>query len=85
MLRRGGVVFVMALLLALYFVTSLHPLYLVGVGGVAFLLAYEHSLVRADDLSRVNVAFFTLNGRLNVVTAALEFTVLAVRLGPRAL
>ncbi|HET8549885.1 MAG TPA: UbiA-like polyprenyltransferase, partial [Bryobacteraceae bacterium] len=33
-----------------------------GVGAVAALLAWEHSLVRANDLSRVNAAFFTVNG-----------------------
>ncbi|MCG9894220.1 MAG: putative 4-hydroxybenzoate polyprenyltransferase [Fimbriimonadaceae bacterium] len=33
-----------------------------GVGFAACLLAYEQSLVRPDDLSRVNLAFFTLNG-----------------------
>jgi len=38
------------------------PLYLAGVGATAALLAYEQSLVRADDLSRVNAAFFTVNG-----------------------
>jgi 4-hydroxybenzoate polyprenyltransferase len=79
LLHAGAV----ALLLALYFVTPLHPSYLVGVAGVAGLIAYEHSLVRADDLSRVNVAFFTLNGWISV--GYLAFTVLAVRLGARAL
>jgi 4-hydroxybenzoate polyprenyltransferase len=63
-----------ALLAALYGLAPLHPLYLLGVGAVAALLAYEHSLVRADDLSRVDVAFFTLNGWISVgyfgVTAA---------------
>jgi 4-hydroxybenzoate polyprenyltransferase len=62
------------LLASLYWVTPLHPIYLVGVAGVAALLAYEHSLVRADDLSRVDLAFFTLNGWISVgyfvVTAA---------------
>jgi 4-hydroxybenzoate polyprenyltransferase len=62
------------LLAGLYWITPLHPLYLVGVAGVAALLAYEHSLVRADDLSRVDLAFFTLNGWISVlffvVTAA---------------
>ena len=33
---------------------------------IAGLLAYEHSLVRADDLSRVNAAFFTVNGWISV-------------------
>jgi 4-hydroxybenzoate polyprenyltransferase len=34
----------------------------VGVGFAAALLTYEQSLVKPDDLSRVNLAFFTLNG-----------------------
>jgi 4-hydroxybenzoate polyprenyltransferase len=34
----------------------------VGVVFTACALAYEHSLVKADDLSRVNRAFFTVNG-----------------------
>jgi 4-hydroxybenzoate polyprenyltransferase len=49
------------LLLSVYWLAPLHPLYLVGVAGVAILLAWEHSLVRADDLSRVMHAF-NLNG-----------------------
>ena len=32
----------------------------------AALLAYEHSLVRADDLSRVDAAFFTANAWVSV-------------------
>jgi 4-hydroxybenzoate polyprenyltransferase len=35
--------------------------YLVGTGAVALLLLYEHWLVRPDDLTRVNVAFFQVN------------------------
>ena len=38
------------------------PLYYVGVGAAAALLIYEQSLVKPTDLSRVNLAFFTLNG-----------------------
>lgn len=38
-----------------------------GVGAVAVLLAWEHSLVRADDLSRVNAAFFTANGYVSIL------------------
>ena len=51
-----------ALLAALYWLVPLHPIYLAGVAGVALLLVYEHSLVRPHDLSRVNAAFFTVNG-----------------------
>ena len=55
------------LLAAVYPLAGLHPIYLAGVAVVAFLLAYEHSLVRADDLSRVNAAFFTMNGWVSVL------------------
>ncbi|HUA18471.1 MAG TPA: UbiA-like polyprenyltransferase [Bryobacteraceae bacterium] len=38
-----------------------------GVTAIVVLLLYEHSLVRADDLSRVNAAFFTVNGYVSVL------------------
>ena len=38
-----------------------------GLVAVAFLLAYEHSLVKPSDLSRVNAAFFTVNGYISVL------------------
>jgi 4-hydroxybenzoate polyprenyltransferase len=34
---------------------------------VALLLAYEHSLVHPTDLSKLNAAFFTMNGVISVV------------------
>lgn len=37
-----------------------------GVGVVALLLAYEHSLVRAHDLARLDAAFFTMNGVISI-------------------
>ena len=39
----------------------------VGVGVVAALLLYEHSLVRPTDLRRMNAAFFTLNGVISMI------------------
>jgi 4-hydroxybenzoate polyprenyltransferase len=42
-------------------VYPLGPIYFAGVAAVAVLLAYEHALVRPDDLTRVNVAFFQVN------------------------
>lgn len=41
--------------------------YWLGVGAVAALLAYEHSLVRPDDLRRLDAAFFTVNGVISIV------------------
>lgn len=38
-----------------------------GIAAVVALLLYEHSLVKADDLSRVNAAFFTVNGYVSVL------------------
>ena len=46
--------------------TDLRFFYMTGVCGVAGLLIYEHSLVRPDDLSKVNIAFFTINGMISV-------------------
>jgi 4-hydroxybenzoate polyprenyltransferase len=41
--------------------------YWAGVAATAGLLVYEHSLVRPDDLRRLDAAFFTLNGVISVV------------------
>ncbi len=41
-------------------------LWWVGVAGTALVLAYEHSIVRSNDLSRVNRAFFTANGVIGI-------------------
>lgn len=42
-------------------------LYSIGVLAAAMLLAYEQSLVSSDDLSKLNMAFFTMNGVIAVV------------------
>jgi 4-hydroxybenzoate polyprenyltransferase len=41
-------------------------LYFIGVGLAALILVYEHQLVRPGDLSRLNAAFFTMNGVMSV-------------------
>ncbi len=46
-------------------------LYWIGLGLTGMLLIAEQSVVRANDLSRVNLAFFTLNGCVSIVFAAL--------------
>jgi 4-hydroxybenzoate polyprenyltransferase len=57
----------LGLLVALVLAFGLGKLAFVGVAAVAVLLAYEHSLVRHDDLSKLNAAFFTMNGVISVV------------------
>lgn len=55
-----------ALLVWLGAAAGLGVVYFLGVAGVAMLIAYEHSLVSPGDLSRVNMAFFTLNGWISI-------------------
>ena len=65
-ISRAMHVVAVACLAALPLVSPLPPLYLLGVGAVAALLAYEQSLVRADDLSQVKRAF-DLNGYVGIL------------------
>jgi 4-hydroxybenzoate polyprenyltransferase len=57
----------LALLVALVVTFSLGKIAMIGVLAVALLLAYEHSLISANDLSKLNAAFFTMNGVISVV------------------
>ncbi len=57
----------LGLLVALIVTFGLGKLAMAGVVAVAALLAYEHTLVRHDDLSKLNAAFFTMNGVISVV------------------
>jgi 4-hydroxybenzoate polyprenyltransferase len=54
-------------LLALVYTLHVGALALAGVGAIVALLIYEHSLVKPNDLSRVNAAFFTMNGYVSVL------------------
>ena len=47
--------------------SRLDGLSVAGLAVVAALLAYEHSVVRPSDMSRVNTAFFTINGWISVL------------------
>jgi 4-hydroxybenzoate polyprenyltransferase len=59
--------FMLALLATLVWAFRLGLLSSVGVVAVFLLLAYEHSLVSEDDLSKLNAAFFTMNGVIAVI------------------
>ncbi len=56
-----------ACLFALVFAFHLGPLSLAGVAAVIGLLIYEHGLVKPHDFSRVNAAFFTVNGYVSLL------------------
>jgi len=56
-----------AVILALYWITQLGVFALAGVIVTAALLIYQHRLVRADDLSKLNAAFFTTNAFVSVI------------------
>jgi 4-hydroxybenzoate polyprenyltransferase len=58
------------LLAAVGGVMGLGWVYWLGLAVVAGLLIYEHSLVTPTDLSRVNLAFFNINGYIAVIIFA---------------
>ena len=59
-------VITVALLVAMPIAFGLGKIAMAGVGLVVLLLVFEHSLVKHDDLSRVNAAFFTMNGFISM-------------------
>ncbi len=61
-------------LIILYFMRALGWLYLAGIGIAFGLLVYEHRLVKEDDLSKLDMAFFNMNGFISV--AVFVFTLL---------
>jgi 4-hydroxybenzoate polyprenyltransferase len=57
----------LACLVALALSFALSWLSWLGIGSIFLMLVYEHSLVKASDLSRVNAAFFIVNGYVSVL------------------
>jgi len=70
--RAMHVVTVLALVL-LGVASAAGWVYWAGVGTVSALLLYEHSLVSADDLSRLDAAFFTTNGIISILFFSFVF------------
>ena len=60
------------LLFGIPLLTELGLFYYIGVGIVVLIFIYEHAIVKPNDLSRVNLAFFTLNGMISLVLMALS-------------
>jgi 4-hydroxybenzoate polyprenyltransferase len=64
---RGFHLVMVALLIGLLAVFGLGKVAACGLVIVVLLLLYEHSLVKANDLSKLNAAFFTMNGVISVI------------------
>lgn len=69
----------LALLIWLAFLFHLGPIAGVGIAAVAALLLWEHLLVSPRDLTRLNAAFFTMNGVISVIFFVFVATDLLVR------
>jgi 4-hydroxybenzoate polyprenyltransferase len=66
-IARAFHLIMVGLLIALLLVFAMGKLAAFGVLAVILLLIYEHSLVRPNDLSKLNAAFFTMNGVISVL------------------
>jgi 4-hydroxybenzoate polyprenyltransferase len=72
-------VITVSILVGLSVLPNLGVLYLIGVGVVTLILVYEHAIVGPNDLSRVNMAFFTLNGMVSLILSVLSVADLLIR------
>jgi 4-hydroxybenzoate polyprenyltransferase len=59
-------VIMLGLMVALYATMQLGPFFLAGVGTTALLLFYEHWLLRRGDLTKLDMAFFNMNGYISI-------------------
>jgi 4-hydroxybenzoate polyprenyltransferase len=80
-IARGLHVGALAALVGVGLAAGLHPVYWVGLAAIGAVLVWEHRLVRPGDLSRLDVAFFNMNGIISVIYLV---TILAAVLLPSA-
>jgi 4-hydroxybenzoate polyprenyltransferase len=66
-IARAFHLIMVGLLIGLLIVFAMGKIAIVGVFAVILLLGYEHSLVRPNDLSKLNAAFFTMNGVISIL------------------
>ncbi len=78
---RGFHVLTALSMLFVYYYFSLGAFYLAGMTVCLALLAYEHSLVKEDDLSKVNVAFFNVNGYISITYSLFTFLDIVIHRG----
>ncbi|MDO8885911.1 UbiA-like polyprenyltransferase [Candidatus Oleimmundimicrobium sp.] len=74
-LRTAGIfhLFSVGIFLLVGILANLGLIYFFGLGVVSFLLLYENRLVSPDDLSKLNAAFFTMNGVISTVMFVFTF------------
>ena len=78
-LAKASHILTVALLAGVGWLMALGWPYWAGLVAAAGLLVYEHSLVRPDDLSRINIAFFNVNGYISVTIFVATALALALR------
>lgn len=69
-----------AFVIAAYFAGAFHFVYLLGLIVFIGMLLYQHSIVKPNDLSKVNIAFMTANGVASIVFSIFVITALVVEL-----
>ena len=74
LLSLGLHIFTALLLILAGIIGDFKTIYWIGLGIFSILLFYQHTIVKCNDLQRVNVAFFTLNGIASVVFAVFAIT-----------
>jgi len=67
LISRAFHLIMVMLLSLLYFLNGFGLFYIVGLVIIAFLLVYEHSLVKENDLSKLDIAFFNMNGYISLI------------------
>ncbi|WP_416149709.1 UbiA-like polyprenyltransferase [Salipaludibacillus sp. HK11] len=70
LIAKGFHIISFSAMLSLFFITPLGWIFLIGIFIVGAIMVYEHSLVSPKDLSKVSVAFFTMNGIISMVMLA---------------
>lgn len=79
LLARAMHLAMLALLVWVVALFHLGPVAIIGIGAVALLLLWEHLLVSPHDLTRLNAAFFTMNGVISVIFFVFVATDLLLR------
>ena len=73
-------VFSAALIIAAYFIGGFHFVYLIGLLVFVGMLLYQNSIVKPNDLSKVNIAFMTANGIASIVFSIFVIAAMVIEL-----